>query len=788
MSCSQLISSLLNPNGHRLSFKRRKPLTVNNDATMTGWFFAALLPLLSWWHSVHAQDHIRKCILIRDTAREQDILLQTWGDDAVRVRAIDSKGGAFRDDVVSALQADAEESSHPIDYYQLCNLVSLTDYPTRGFSLYSGNLQVNLGPDGRLQFINVARQTILWQEVRPRQLIPAPSSPPLPNTTFWNATLIVDAPSDERLYGLGQHKTGVLNYRTLAPPHNFSLAPQNTEILIPVIHSSRGYVYLCNLPSLGNVTLHHDRVEWTFASVWQLDLWVATTSADETANPWAQLQERYTEATGRVPVYPYWATGFWQSKNRYRNQAQVLQVARQHVARQIPLSLIIIDYLTWKYPNTTTIHLGDQALPTECWPDPAGMVRTLAAQGIHVMLSPYFHSLSNRSKYFAKARDGHFLATNGTGHPIFAGYDEAYLYDVFQPEARAYAWQAVQKGYIQNDNLQLWWMDCDEPCGSEDVNVSEPILHSLLYNRGQWPASLVGAAYPHMVNRMVSEGRQRTSTTDSQDIPVVMLARSAWAGSQRYGTAIWSGDTQSNFTNLREQFVAGLNMAMSGIPYWTTDIGGYSHGDISDPLFRQLVVRWFQWGAFCPLFRNHGRRLDSRVAPEPWDHPCGETHGSNEIWNFGVEAEAAIVRVMRIREQLRPYIHSLYQAAAATGAPVIRPLFYDFWQDAEAAWVEDQFMLGPDYLVAPQLWENATQRSVYLPPLTKDEVWVDFFAGDVYEVNDDDDDDDDKGLWIVVPTPLDTFPLFARQKATEGGGNRKRAPLEVPYSIDARSK
>jgi alpha-D-xyloside xylohydrolase len=231
-----------------------------------------------------------------------------------------------------------------------------------------------------------------------------------------------------------------------------------------------------------------------------------------------------------------------------------------------------------------------------------------------------------------------------------------------------------------------------------------------------------------MVNQMVYEG----TTADNPTLDNVYLGRSAWAGSQRFGASVWSGDTSSNWENFNQQFRAGLNFVMSGIPYWTTDIGGYNGGNVSSPEFRQLVVRWFQWGAFCPIFRSHGRR--SGNLPQYDSGQCGRTGASNEIWNFGPDAEAAIAKVMRIREQLRPYIMEQYKVASETGAPIMRPIFYDFWEDQTAATIDDQLMFGPEYLVAPVLVEDATERFVYLPKLNEPFVWQDYFTGELHNV------------------------------------------------------
>eukprot|EP01051_Picozoa_sp_SAG22_P000313 SAG22_NODE_7_length_40155_cov_25.241356_26_plen_226_part_00 len=191
------------------------------------------------------------------------------------------------------------------------------------------------------------------------------------------------------------------------------------------------------------------------------------------------------------------------------------------------------------------------------------MVDELKQMGVELMISPYFHSLTAASKYYAPALSKGFIVANKTGGPAKVAFADAYLYDLYNPEARAFAWEAVEAGYIKPYGLHHWWLDCDEPCGGD--------MSDLVYNQGKWPASFVGAAYPHMVDKMVYEGMGAPGTEYPADN--VMLGRSAWAGSQRFGGAVWSGDTHSDFTNLQQQFRAGLNMVMSGIPYWTTDIG-----------------------------------------------------------------------------------------------------------------------------------------------------------------------------------------------------------------------
>ena len=197
---------------------------------------------------------------------------------------------------------------------------------------------------------------------------------------------------------------------------------------------------------------------------------------------------------------------------------------------------------------------------------------------------------------------------------------------------------------------------------------------------------------------------------------------------------------------------------MSGFPYWTTDIGGFDHGDTTSSDFRELIVRWFQYGAFCPLFRLHGIRKGPAWPPGQAG-VCGSTP-SNELWTFGDNSMTAILQVMRLREQLRPYVMEQFQEAARSGTPVMRPLFFDFWNDTGVQDVDDEFMFGPDYLVAPVLVKGASTRFVYLPPLPVGSVWQNVFTLRIYEAN-------KYGLNISEATPLNgtgfgTFPLYQK--------------------------
>jgi alpha-D-xyloside xylohydrolase len=231
----------------------------------------------------------------------------------------------------------------------------------------------------------------------------------------------------------------------------------------------------------------------------------------------------------------------------------------------------------------------------------------------------------------------------------------------------------------------------------------------------------------------------------------------AWAGSQRYGALVWSGDIDCTFESFRRQLAAGLNMGIAGIPWWTTDIGGFGGGGPDDPAYRELFVRWFQWATFCPVFRCHGFRVDTS-SKHTMVHPNGDSSedvfsgGPNEVWSYGEEAYGILTKYLFLRERIRPYMKKLMEAAHERGTPVIRPLFYDFPADAKAWEIEDEYMFGPDVLVAPVMYSGMRKRSVYLPEGTR---WKNAKTGEVQA----------GGGTIDADAPLDVIPVFLREGA-----------------------
>jgi len=256
----------------------------------------------------------------------------------------------------------------------------------------------------------------------------------------------------------------------------------------------------------------------------------------------------------------------------------------------------------------------------------------------------------------------------------------------------------------------------------------------------------IGNIYPQLFSKTFYDGMQAQGQKN-----IVNLVRCAWAGSQRYGALVWSGDIHSSFEDLRKQICAGLHMGISGIPWWTTDIGGFGGGDPEDANFRKLLIRWFQYGTFCPVMRLHGDRKPTTKLYGEDGRSALFTGGDNEVWSYGDEAYDILVKYMNIREKMRPYTRELMKQAHEKGTPVMRTMFYEFPEDGYCWEVEDQYMYGPDILVAPVLYEDVTSREVYLPGNIE---WVQLHDGKIYQ----------GGQRIVVDTPIDIIPVFVKNE------------------------
>jgi alpha-D-xyloside xylohydrolase len=418
----------------------------------------------------------------------------------------------------------------------------------------------------------------------------------------------------------------------------------------------------------------------------------------------------YRTLTGRASMLPRWAFGLWQSKEHYRTADEVISVVEEYRKREIPLDVIVQDWRYWD-----PLPWGSMAFDPHRYPDPAGMVNELHERlNVRLLLSIWsdFHPASDTH---ARLEAEQLLLPNGFRN-------ETQFIDMFKPEGRRAYWDIVGKR-LGEFGVDAWWLDCTEP------KFEHPLIADVLSRR------LIGTGGESRGDRLNSYGLEASravydgASHDYPDKRVTILNRSGFAGSQRYGTIVWSGDIYADWQTLREQVVAGLNCCAAGVPYWNSDIGGFFSGDPRDPAYAELFVRWFQFGCFCPITRIHG------------------TNHAKEPWRFDARYAQIIEAFIRLRYELLPYIYSLAGHIWLTHGTMMRPLVMDFAGDATACAVNDQFMFGPAIMVCPVLEANAKSRRVYLPAACD---WYDYWSGQRLT----------GGNLIEAETPLERLPLY----------------------------
>ncbi|NUT37214.1 MAG: glycoside hydrolase family 31 protein [Hamadaea sp.] len=634
--------------------------------------------------------------------------IEPCGSHAVRVRAASGAIGPGIGALDSAVPpADA--------------VVSVADDGSA--RLVNGRLAVDAGADGRLTFRHAASGRELLADKKPYTHHPGPRVYGAHGRTEQH----FEAYDEERVHGLGQHLHGRLDQKGCV----IDLVQGNTVAAIPFLHSSRGYGLLWNNPATGRVELGADTTRWVADAGGRVDYWI--TAGDSPAD----IMDAYTAVTGRPPLLPEWASGFWQSKLRYRTQEELLAVARQYKQRGLPLSVIVCDYFHWP-------RMGDWRFEPSEWPDPAAMIEELAGLGVRLAVSVWptvepgsdtFDQLRSAG-HLVRDRDGGLLTFPWPSRNDAEPWRPMAYYDATHPGARAALWQRLNDNY-RSLGVSCFWLDACEP------DLSREAAEDAVYAAG--PAAEAGNLYSHLHARAVADGLRAAG----DDRPLSLI-RSAWAGSQRYGAALWSGDIPPTFDSLARQIRAGLNVAMSGIPWWNTDIGGFSGGDPDDPAYREVLIRWFQYGTFSPIMRLHGEREPHQT------FSTAITGGPNEVWSYGDEAYAILRDHLLLRERLRPYVRTLSEEANRTGAPPMRPLFFDFPADQQAWLVDDQFLLGPDVLVAPVYEAGRRSRRVYLPSGTR---WRDAYTAELFE----------GGTTLDADAPLEHLPVFIREGAAVAG-------------------
>ncbi len=653
--------------------------------------------------------------LIREYDSEK-LWIEPWGENSLRIRATH--------------MASMQDKDWALLPQEACKVkISIGD--KKAF-IVNGKIRAEITDSGKITFYNQKGKILLEEYVRKREkrddVNEFKSALNIDSREFrpilggdYQLTLRFESDPDEKIFGMGQYQQPQLDLKGCT----LELAHRNSQASVPFALSNLGYGFLWNNPAIGKVTFGKNITEWSVHSTKQLDYWI---TAGDTP---AEIEENYAKVTGTVPMMPEYAMGFWQSKLRYQTQQELLEVAREYKRRGIPISVIVIDYFHW--PNQ-----GDWKFDQNYWPDPDTMIKELKDMGIELMVSiwPTVDKLSEN--YQEMLRKGYLVRTERGIRTTMDFLGETVFFDPTNPDARDFVWNKVKRNYYDR-GIRIFWLDEAEPEYSVyDFDNYRYYIGSNLQ---------VGNIYPVMYAKAFYDGM-----TEAGQKNVINLVRTAWAGSQRYGVLIWSGDIDSSFKSLRNQVRIGLNMGIAGIPWWTTDIGGFHGGYPDDASFRECIIRWFQYGAFCPVFRLHGDR-------EPHSEPLASSGGGmcksgadNEVWSYGEEAYEIFKKYILIREKLRPYIKKLMEAAHKKGTPPMRPLFYDFPDDQEAWEIDDEYMFGPDLLVAPILYEGARSRRVYLPEGVQ---WKDTNTGNVFE----------GGQYINCDAPLDYIPVFLKDNA-----------------------
>lgn len=529
---------------------------------------------------------------------------------------------------------------------------------------------------------------------------------------------IFEANPGEHFYGLGQEPEDVFDRKGSTS----SLQHYNTKSAIPVLYSSLGYGFLWNNPAPGRCETTKNHTMWVADSAYQADYLVY---AGETP---ADVMRTYCDLTGYAPHFPDWAAGFWQSRLRYESQEEVLAVAREYKRRNVPVAAIVIDYFHWT-------EQGEWKFDSKYWPDPEAMVKELKEMGIEPVVS-IWPTINPKSENYEEMNDGNLLVRTENGQfGTFDFYGQQTFVDVTHPEAREFVWEKVKKNYYDL-GIRNFWLDEAEP----EVHPQQYANLKMYAGNGAQAAML----YPYYYCKLFYDGLRQEGEED-----VILLTRAAYPGSQKFGALVWSGDIPSSFMNLRMSVKTGLSMSMSGFPWWNTDIGGFHSGDTTSEEFRELIVRWFQFGVFSPVMRLHGSRLRTPGQPEPNPGIIERSGGENEIWSFGEENYPILKELIELRERLRPYICHYMEIASREGKPVMRPMFFDFYQDEICDTLEDQYMFGEDILFAPITERGQTKRSVYLPAGR----WQDVNTGKCL----------DGGVWLECEAPLEKFIAFVKE-------------------------
>src|SRR5579875_1512442 len=505
---------------------------------------------------------------------------------------------------------------------------------------------------------------------------------------FYQVGATFVSPPDERYYGVGQNQEGYLDHRghTVNCWHDYTAAG-GPSIGIPFVVTNHGYGLIWDNPS--KTTFEpgfNEQTRWTSEVGNRISYFVIAGKNNE-------IYSGYRDLTGTTPMLPKAAYGFIQCKQRYSTQAEVMAVAKGYRERHLPIDVLVVD---WFYFSA----MGQMDMVPDKWPDPVAMNRELHNQGFKTMISVWprfnpgtrYYDMLLKNGWFEHLANG--TPTNGLPYDR-AGSD----IDTTNPEAARWFWSAIRQNFMDKGFDSIW---------ADETEPDLPPNGSYFFIG---PGTRYYNVYPLFHTGAIYAGFRRDLKRRA-----LVLSRDSYLGAQHNGAMFWSSDIYPTWDTLKRQIPTGINFAASGMAYWSNDVGGWQYlpavhhpehppllnpSDARDNVggyddYPELYTRWFEYGAFEPIFRTHGSRR------------------YNEVWSYGRQAEPILEKYLRLRYQLLPYIYSLGYKTYQTGAPYMRGLFIDFPDDAKAADIRDEYMFGPAFLVAPVTDQGVTSRSVYL--------------------------------------------------------------------------
>lgn len=599
--------------------------------------------------------------------RDEYVCIEPYGEDCIRVRA--SRNTVLSDENWTLLSAEKD------------NAVAFMENENSA-TLENGSVSVNIYKiwgGYRIVFFKDGKEILRTREE-------GDSVRKYRHTEGNNYTVraIFEANENEHIYGLGQEQCSYFDKKGCSS----ELIHYNTKSAMPIVYSSLGYGFLWNNPAVGRCEFTNNHTLWEAESTYQADylVFVGKTPSD--------VMYKYCCLTGFSPNMPEWAAGFWQCKLRYESQEDLLEVAREYRKRNIPIDAIVIDYFHWT-------EQGNWEFDPELWPNPKKMCEELEELKIRPVVS-IWPTINPNSKNYRTMDDENMLVRTENGqYGIFEFYGQQTFIDPTNPRTREYVWDQVKNNYYSY-GIKTFWLDEAEP------EVHPQDFANLHFHIGN--AAQTALLYPYYYAKTFYDGLKKEGEKD-----IVSLTRACYPGSQKFGAIVWNGDIPSTFEALYQSIASGLSMSMCGIPWWNSDIGGFHQGDTESDYFRELIVRWFQFGLFCPIMRLHGaRKKPKNYVPR---HPNVKeiSSGDNEIWSFGERNYPILKELIEIRERLKPYILKYAEIASKTGTPIMRPMFFDFYDDENCYTTNDQYMFGSDILFAPIYKQGGTERKVYLP-------------------------------------------------------------------------